>query len=253
MNIASNSRQNASLHGGDEEDLKDRFRVLVADDHQLFREGFSRILKALHPSTTVDEAACFDEAYAMCGGNAPFDLVLLDLRMPGMSPEAIGRIRAPAGNAPVVIVSSHDDRPNIVRSLKAGASGYIPKTMSSDLLIRALQLVLSGGIYIPQAILDGELEKPAQAPLMARISGKDGVRFSRRQTEVLQLMARGKSNKEMARELGISLHTVKIHVGVVTKALAATNRTQAVMNAVHKGLLEHPAAPSGQRGSPPTP
>lgn len=159
-------------------------------------------------------------------GGRKFDLLLLDLDMPGMTPtEGMTKIRENFPALPLVVVSGTDDSVTIRQLISAGAAGFIPKSVSPAIMLRALQLVLSGGIYIPPTALE--------------MPEKEGeVNLTDRQTQVLRLLSEGAPNKTIANELGLALPTVKIHVAAVLRQLSARNRTEAVQTAMRLGILE---------------
>lgn len=228
--------------GGSEETTPaSQMRILLADDHTLFRKGLTYILDELGSDVEVVEAGSFAEVETACEQSADFDLILLDLRMPGMSDmRSVEHLTATLPETPIVVISALEDRSNVFTALEAGAAGYIPKTLSSDVLLSALRLVLAGGIFIPQSILStaGSVEGRYASEHTARHAAGDRDLLTPRQLEVLQLLARGKANKEIARELDLAVGTVKLHVTALLKALGATNRTQAVIKAAALGILE---------------
>jgi DNA-binding NarL/FixJ family response regulator len=206
-------------------------RILLADDHALFRSGLSLVLQQLKPDVSVIEAANLQEALAQAGPG--LDLALLDLNMPGMDGAAgVIRFREQATDVPVVVVSASEDAADIEQLLDAGAVGYIPKSSSSQVMLSALSLVLAGGVYVPTQVLRRAL--PHAGP-----SSKPGAGalLTDRQLDVLRLLVQGKPNKVIARELCLSEGTVKIHLASLYRVLNAANRTEAVMAAQRQGLV----------------
>jgi DNA-binding NarL/FixJ family response regulator len=206
-------------------------RILVADDHELFREGLRHILGALEEGLTVVEACDFDQAVAAAASQPDIEVVLLDLNMPGGPwAEGLQRLRSTLGDeARVVILSATDDQHLVRQAVSLGAAGFIPKTASSRVMLSALRLVLSGGVYLPPAMLEQAVER---AP-----GSNDHANFlTPRQREVLALLAQGKSNKEIARALDLAEGTVKLHVTAILKSLNVNNRTRAVVAAAQLGL-----------------
>ena len=209
-------------------------QLLMADDHALFRDGFSLLLKQLEPGIRVIEAGCFEAALACACSEPDLDIALLDLNMPGMNGiEGITRFREQAEAVPVVVISASEDAADIRQLLDAGAAGYIPKSSSSQVMLAALRLVLSGGVYVPVNVLRDLdlLVEPDQKPR------REGAHMTDRQLQVLRLIVQGKSNKIIARELQLSEGTVKIHLASIYRALDAGNRTEAAMAARDLGLL----------------
>jgi len=209
-------------------------QVLLADDHALFREGFSLLLRQLDPDVQVIETGCFEAALACTISRPDIDIALLDLNMPGMNgAEGIARFREQDGDLPVVVISASEDVADIKHLLDAGAAGYIPKSSPSQVMLAALRLVLSGGVYVPVNVLQDLdlLDEPAHK------SKRAGSQMTDRQLQVLRLIVQGKPNKLIARELQLSEGTVKIHLASIYRALDASNRTEAAMAARDLGLL----------------
>ena len=210
-------------------------RILIADDHALFLEGLRLQLEAHDPSMQVLEAADFDGVFEQARETDPLDLILIDLAMPGMNwRQALPVLRNRCPEAAVVVVSASDARDDILSALNSGAAGYIPKSSPGKVMLRALELVLSGGIYVPPEVLSW-MDPSGKAAAAGEVSAAHSL--TPRQIEVLSLMAEGQSNKKIARTLDLSEGTVKLHVAAVLKALGADNRTQAVLLAVRTGVL----------------
>jgi len=208
-------------------------QLLMADDHALFRDGFSLLLKQLEPGIRVIEAGCFEAALACACSEPDLDIALLDLNMPGMNGiEGVTRFREQAEAVPVVVISASEDAADIRQLLDAGAAGYIPKSSSSQVMLSALRLVLAGGVYVPVDILR---DMDAQAEPLRK--HRHGVQLTDRQLDVLRLIIQGKPNKIIARELQLSEGTVKIHLASIYRALNVCNRTEAAMVAQSLGLL----------------
>ena len=211
--------------------------VLVVDDHALFREGLKFLLRELDASLAVDEAGDCAAALERAAAHR-YDLVLLDLNLPGLrGMDALAALRSAIPGAPTVVLSG-EDSPELVRSaIRAGAMGFIPKSSTREVLIQALRLVFAGGVYLPPAALDTHT---AAAPLAAYAAGgpPDAARLglTPRQMDVLRCVIQGKPNKSIARELDISEGTVKAHLSAVMQALGARNRTEAVYAAAKLGL-----------------
>lgn len=215
-------------------------RILVVDDHPLIRAGIGHILGRLADDVAVTEAGDVEQSLELLGANE-FDLVLVDLMMPGMNGfEGLASIRSMAGSAPVVVISMKERSEDVRQSIEAGAVGYIPKSSEPDILINALKLVLSGGVYLPPNVLgspDARSRDLDQGRDVREPSDDQFARLTPRQREVLSLMAQGKSNKEIAMELGLAAGTVKIHVSSIFKALKVSNRTRAVIAARERVTL----------------
>jgi len=210
-------------------------KILVVDDHVLIRDALRSVLKEVKGDALVLEASDSRQALALVAEHAELGLVLLDLNLPdrdGFSLLAELRERYPAIS--VVVLSAQQDRSSVVKALDLGALGYIPKSGQREVMLSALQLVFSGGIYIPPEILTRN-EQPApssgvKAPTGDRkpVSPSD-LGLTGRQLDVLALMMQGKSNKAICRVLDLAEPTVKNHVTAILKALNVTNRTEAVI------------------------
>ncbi len=206
-------------------------RVLLVDDHVIFRQGLKFLLSDLEESLQFSEAGTGEQALAAIAEAMP-NLILLDLNMPGT--EGLDTLRAvleAAPSVPVAILSGEED-PSLIRSaIDAGASGFVSKTSSSDILVAALKLILDGGIYLPASALR------SSEPLAAQGAG-NGVaeQLSERQTAVLLRAIQGQANKVIAAELGIAEGTVKTHLSAAFKILGVHNRTEAVFAAAKLGL-----------------
>lgn len=212
-------------------------KILVVDDHALIREALGGVLKELKDDATIIEAVDSRQAMRCIEENPDLELVLLDLYLPdasGFGLLAELRDRHPAIS--VVVLSASSDRDDITRALDLGALGFIPKSAQRDVMVSALKLVFSGGIYVPPEIF-GE---PQAAPVTPRQQGRAPTAaqlgLTERQMDVLALMMQGKSNKAICRSLDIAEPTVKNHVTAILRALKATNRTEAVIAAGALGL-----------------
>ncbi len=209
-------------------------RILVADDHALFREGLVLQIQQMDETAEVEEAADLDTALEQVRGGAPLDLVLVDLAMPGTPwRDVLPAMREAAPDLPLVVLSASEERRDIEDALKLGAAGYIPKSSSTKVMLKALNLVLDGGVYLPPEILN---EYRAAAPTEGAAAA-EGPGLTPRQTDVLRLMGKGLSNKEIAHELNVSEGTVKLHVTAILRALGVGNRTHAVIAATERGVL----------------
>ena len=211
-------------------------KILVIDDHVLMREALRGVLKELNADATVLEAPDCGQAMGLVVEHPDLALILLDLNLPdrdGFAVLAELRQRYPAIS--VVVHSGFHDRANVVRALDLGALGFIPKTARREVMISALNLVFSGGIYIPPEILVRQHPSaPGQAGPTRPVADRPGMSpadlgLTERQIEVLALMMQGKSNKAICRMLDLAEPTVKNHVTAILKALNVTNRTEAVI------------------------
>ncbi len=217
-------------------ELTTPFRIMIADDHALVRGGLGMLIRTIHPETEILECSNFQKVTRSLDETDAIDLLLIDLLMPGMqSVESIQEICNKWPDVPVVVVSVKEEMHVIRQALRAGASGYIPKSSSPDVTLNAIRLVLSGGIYIPPDALeltgfmtgDDQPTGPARAAAAVAASG-EGPSLTPRQIAVLDLIAEGKSNQEVGDELGLTAGTVKMHLTRIYKALKAKSRTDAL-------------------------
>lgn len=208
-------------------------KILIGDDHLLFREGLRRLLEQLHADATFVEAGTFGEVIEHCRGGERFDVVLMDLNMPNWPGfDGIREVQALQPGTPVVVVSASETLNDIRGALDHGATGYIPKSSSVKVMLGALNLVFSGGIYVPPGALTfGAEPNGRRRPMETAAERAAGYGLTQRQREVLDCLRAGKSNKQIAYELGLSEGTVKIHVTAIFKSLGVKNRTQAVIAA----------------------
>ena len=212
-------------------------KLLVVEDHALVREGLVRLLAQVEDGCQVSEAADIETALTVLDGGGEFDLVLLDLALPGIDGFAgldILRRRYPA--MPVAVVSAFDDVPTITRVMNLGASGFIPKAYSGEALLNAVREVLDGNIVRPTIQQGARLDDEKMLP-PSKISVKPAeVGLTDRQAQVLALMVRGLSNRDIAEQLELSEGTVKIHATAVFKALGVGSRTQALVAVARYGI-----------------
>lgn len=205
-------------------------KILIADDHALFRDGVRQLLNQLNEDVVVAEAADCRETLAAIEADAELRLVLLDLCMPGQDGfTALDTISRSYPALPIVVLSASESPADMRRALSSGAMGYIPKSASPPVILNALRLVLAGGIYVPPALLKGESRPSNEAPVTPR-------KLTPRQLDVLGRVIEGKANKVIAAELRVSEATVKAHVSAVFDALNVTNRTMAARVAARFGL-----------------
>lgn len=201
-------------------------KVLIIEDHALVREGLLLALRSLEPGTQTLGAQDADQGLQLLEAHDDIDLVMLDLMLPGTSGMAVlGAIRKRYPTIPVVILSALDDAETAARAMRHGASGFVPKSSSTDTLLGALRQVLDGEVYLPSAMReamergDGQRNKPLA----------ERYHLTAAQMRVLELLTQGKTNRQIAEMLGVTEGTVKIHVSAIFKALNVTNRSQALL------------------------
>ncbi|HAH31318.1 MAG TPA: DNA-binding response regulator [Elusimicrobia bacterium] len=209
--------------------------VLIADDQTLFREGIKDLLEDEKGISVVGEATNGPEVVALAKKLKP-DVILMDIKLPQMDGMAATRIiRKECPQTNVLILSSYEDEAHITEAIQAGANGYLSKMLPASELVHALTTFNSEGVMIPQPIMGKLIAGLRQMGS----SGYEGAPDSLTATEikVMALLGKGKSNKEIAQELGCSVKTIKNHLNSVFQKLGVNNRTEAVVKAIEKGLI----------------
>jgi DNA-binding NarL/FixJ family response regulator len=202
-------------------------RALVADDHELFRSGLKQLLADVFGAADVREAETLDQAIEILTNEGAGDLVLVDLRMPGMNgAEALAALRDGFPEAKIVVVSAWEERADILAALGAGVHGYIPKSLPSAEIAAALRSILEGRIFVPPSMGRREPGAPATATATTRDAGQE--KLTLRQKEVLAELLKGQASKEIARTLDIAEGTVKIHLAAIYRAFGVRTRAEAI-------------------------
>ncbi len=234
-------------------------KVLLIDDHPLILSALQSVIQGLASDVSVKGVASAREAREALAAESAFDLVLLDLALGDADGfDVLKEFRAKFPAMPVVVVSASDRSSDVIRAVDLGAMGFVPKRASNETLFEALRMVMSGGIYIPPMTMTSEQPGPRvdgdTVPSVLRVVREeaedsgfqdqmplDALGLTPRQTDVLALLLKGYSNKLIARELHVSVETVKDHVAAVLRALNVSSRTQAVLA----------VSQISQRGGPP--
>ena len=202
-----------------------KMTIMIVDDHPLMRVGVAAIINARSDMEVVAQAGTAEEAVAQHRKYLP-DVTLMDLRLPGASGvSAIREIRQSQPSARFVVLTTYEGDEDIHQALESGAQGYIIKGMPHETLIHALKRVHAGKRFLPPPVAEALQSRTPDANL------------SPREREVLQLLVQGKSNKEIARHLGIAEATVKCHFRVIFMRMGVTDRTQAIVSALQRGLV----------------
>ena len=206
-------------------------RILLADDHEIVREGLGRVLRTLYPAAEITEANSYSDVYARAGDDitAP-DIILLDLQMPGLDRGGFANsIRATCRafpDVPVIVISGLYDSDVVLDVLRAGARGFVPKTARASVMLAAINLVQQGEIYVPSTILpDVSLEVHRDG------RGRDfdiRAALTSRESDALDLLCQGHSNKQIARALEVAETTVKMHLRALFRKIGAKNRVEAI-------------------------
>ncbi|MDH5571967.1 MAG: response regulator transcription factor, partial [Gammaproteobacteria bacterium] len=221
-------------------------KILIADDHALFRQGLHYTLQTLGDDITIIEANNAAEVLNYVANESDIDLVLMDLDMPGIDGySGLIKLRAEHPELPVAIVTASEYEADMLRVIDSGAAGYIPKSMSSNEMLDALRQILDGEVFVPDlSATSGTFQIRQVSSPGPMLGGEDDNeaameiyhRLTPRQRDVLHLMCEGMSNKVIAHTLGMAEGTVKIHVTAILKEMHATNRTQAVIMANEAGF-----------------
>lgn len=206
------------------------FRALIADDHPLFRSALRQVIESLFGEYEIFEASTLDEARQVIGGNADLDLdvILLDLQMPGSTGfSGLVALRNAAPEVPIIVVSAATSTETMRDSITYGAAGFIPKSFSRDQIGEGMRCVMNGEVYLPSGALETD---DVRAGVAAKLSDRVAA-LTQGELRVFELLARGKSNKIIAYELGIKESTVKAHITSILRKLRVHSRTQAVIAA----------------------
>ncbi len=203
------------------------YRLVIADDHPLFRGALREAVAGMLERVDIAEAGTFDEVVGLLDRGGDVDLILLDLKMPGVRGfSGLMYMRAQYPSVPVVVVSANDDPSAIRHCMEFGASGFIPKTLSVEAMRGAIRRVLDGGVWTPPDIDLSSGSDAETAELMARMAT-----LTPQQVRVLMMLSEGLLNKQIAYQLGVSEATVKAHVSAILQKLGVESRTQAVIAA----------------------
>ena len=208
-------------------------KILVVDDHPLILAALHHVLKQLGAEVAVHEAASGAAGRELAAAHPDADLMLFDLGLPGVDGFALlAELRERHPAIPAVVLSGSERREDVLRALDLGAMGYIPKSVANEVMLQALRLVLSGGVFLPPSALAAA----APAPAVPRGASPRDLALTDRQVEVFGLILQGRPNKLICRQLGLAEGTVKIHVAAILRSLGVHTRTQAVIEASRLGI-----------------
>lgn len=219
-------------------------KILVVDDHALIREALHSVLKQLNRGAVIFDASNSRQAMCIVEEHPDISLVLLDISLPDRDGFSVLReLRDRYATIAIIILSSSDDQETVKRAFNLGALGFIPKTTGREVILNAIKLVFSGGVYIPSQML----EETRSTRLTDKPASRDsikGIRLTDRQIEVLALLMKGRSNKVIAKTLNMAVPTVKNHITVVLKALGVASRTEAIIKVGKMGYELPPKSES---------
>ena len=209
-------------------------KVLITDEQSLFRDGLSLRLKQINQDIAILQSSNLTDMQKILSKEPDIDILILDIDLAELNKaEIINKIKNLVPNTKIVTISASEDTKNIKKILSYGVKGYIPKRSDSNILSGALKLILDGGTYIPPAMLESGIDcnnsNHIYNPLKKNLTN--------RQSQVLDLIAQGKSNKQIAYDMGVSEATVKLHINALLRSLKVNNRTQAVITAQKMGLI----------------
>ena len=208
-----------------------KMKILIADDHGVVRDGIKTVVYHYFTNAEIIEATDGEETLKAAADNPDIDIFMLDYYMPNHhGAKLLTVLKNTYPDTPVIFISSAEEYELIKDVIDKGASGFIPKSTSPQIIIQAINLALAGGTYIPKSLLDNTNQNPT-----AQDEPKPGL--TTRQLEILNLIATGCTDKEIARKLDVSCHTVKAHSTCLRNVLGAKNRAAAVENARKLGLI----------------
>ncbi|OEC42924.1 DNA-binding response regulator [Pseudomonas sp. 1D4] len=206
------------------------YKILIADDHPLFREAIHNVISDGFPDSEVMETADLDSALGLTQEHDDLDLILLDLNMPGMHGlNGLINLRNEAPTIPVVIVSAEQDKQVVLQAITYGAVGFITKSSPRAQMTEAIEQILNGNVYLPSEIIRTQKAAPRRSQDEHAIPPELLQALTRKQLLVLERMTKGESNKQIAYNLDIAETTVKAHVSAILRKLNVHNRVQAIL------------------------
>lgn len=225
---------------------KKPMKILIADDHELFLQGLEFILHKEYPEAEIMLADSYTGIFDILQKVQDFDLILTDLAMPGANwREALAKIHKICSDVPIIIISAVFEPEILQETYDIGVSGYVSKSFSNNLILSAINLVMAGGMYIPPEVMKMSMKSSSESVRnmikdldRPRTINSNDFGLTPRQTEVLECLAEGMPNKQIAYKLGVSEGTIKIHITLLMKTLEVTNRTAAVRKATQLGILK---------------
>jgi DNA-binding NarL/FixJ family response regulator len=220
-------------------------KILIVDDHALVRRGLHYVVKEGFPDAEVTEAESAAAALEFLQGGTEVDLALVDVRMPDLDGlELLRAMKADRPELPVIMLSTYDNAPYVKRALADGASGYLLKDATPEDLSQAINVAMSGsGNVLSPRVIQNLFEEHEASGREHGTNGRRGeYNLTQREHDILELLAEGRANREIAGRLYLSEKTVKAHLAAIFRKLGVTNRTQAAMMAVQMGVGPVPGA-----------
>lgn len=207
-------------------------KILIADDHAMFRDGLALHLEKIVPDAAILQASSYSQMLKILKSETDISFIIADVEMQDMPwQEALTQIKALLPKAAIVIICASDDSRLIKSVLAKGVKGYISKRADAKVLNNALRLIMDGGTYIPPNLIENITSESADK------KNANTKTLTYRQSQVLDLIAQGKSNKQIAFDMGVSESTVKLHINALLRSLHVNNRTQAVITAQKMGII----------------
>lgn len=204
-------------------------KILIVDDHPLFRQGLISILEAVGSEVQCLEAASHEAAHEVLAAHPDLEIILLDLQLPDMDGlSLLSELRVAYPQIPIAVVSAMESRDKVAQSIQLGALGFIPKSTPVHILLPALQLILDGGVYLPPSIMLPEAKPQPVTEESEELQQLQALGLTSRPLQVMKLMAQGASNKVIAQALNITENTVKVHMSTVFRVLNVSTRSQAM-------------------------
>lgn len=205
-------------------------RLMLVEDHVLVREGMAQTLRRLGPDTSVREVSDAPAALEILRADAGIDLLILDLMLPGMNGfSLLSLLRKEFPALPIIVVSGMTDAATVSRALRQGAGGFVSKASSGDTLLEAVHTVMSGQVYAPAETVQKTAPMPRVTGPRKSEDAANLYRLTQAQVRVLELLAQGFGNREIAERLGLSEGTVKVHTSAIFRALKVSNRSQVLL------------------------
>jgi DNA-binding NarL/FixJ family response regulator len=230
--------------------MKDKIRILLVDDHNVVREGLKALIEAADDMEVVGQAENGREGVALAKRLVP-DVIVLDIIMPLLNGvEATRQLVRSLADPKILILSTYSEDEQVRQLIEAGASGYVVKQSATGELLAAIRAIYNGRAYLTPTVCKSVMEECRESLKRKRTENPEGTRLTSRETEILQLIAEGYANKQIADQLGINLKTVEKHRQELMDKLNIHNIASLTRYAVSRRLIQAPSTPFGSSGSP---